>query len=454
MPPIKSNINKETCSPISSNCIVWQGPDLKCISVCTGQTLSESMYALANKVCELQALLDLSDLDLKCLIDKCLACPEPDKKLAIVLQLLIDKVCTLQEIIDNLDPSDDTNQMITRMAVCFQFTDSSGDLIKDLPLQEYVKKIGIEVCNLATQITALQQEDVNLQNQIDNLDTRVTVLENATLPQVTLTCINPGLQDMDEAIEAIEANYCAFKGLIGPNPDIADIVAAEPTTLPQYSLTNPSAILWATASTNAAQSIEKMWLAITDLRSAVKLIQDNCCKITCDDIIIDFDVKLNITDNEMTLFFLPKSNLPTGWYDCNTVNGTKFNITDGAGHQSYFYIKLREDVFDDNTVLQNGYLLSIPGAIDPTQGMTITSDVCLTDGSSTCVKCVTVQVNPSGCDYCKICATGAAGSTAVIIYDSGVISVPGAAATTTTTSSPVTTTTTAAVTTTTTIISS
>jgi hypothetical protein len=221
---------------------------------------------------------------------------------------------------------------------------------------------------------------------------------------------------MDEAIEAIEADYCAFKGLIGPNPDIADIVAAEPTTLPQYSLVDPSSILWATASTNAAQSMEKMWLAINDLRSAVKLIQDNCCKITCDDIVIDFDVKVNITDSEMTLFFLPKSNLPTGWYDCNTVNGTKFDIIDGAGHVSYFYIKLREDVFDDNTVLQNGYTLAIPGAIEPNQGMTITSDICLTDGTSTCVKCVTVQVAPVPSDCCTITATGSTGSSAVIIY--------------------------------------
>lgn len=405
MPPIKSNINKETCSPISSNCVIWNGPDLNCISVCTGQTLSESMYALATKVCELQDLLDLSNLDLKCLIDACIACPEPDKKLAIVLQLLIDKVCTLQDIIDNLNPSDTTDQMITRMAVCFQYTDSSGDLIKDLPLQEYVKKIGIEVCNIASQIAALQLEDTNLQNQIDNLDTRVTVLENETLPQVTLTCINPGLQDMDEAIEAIEANYCDFKGLIGPNPDIADIVAAEPTTLPQYSLTNPSAILWASASTNAAQSMEKMWLAINDLRSAVKLIQDNCCKVTCDDIVVDFDVTVDLANDEMTLFFLPKSSVPTGWYDCNTVNGTKFNITDGGGNSSYFYIKLREDVFDDNTVLQDGYTLTIPGAIDPKKGMTITSDVCLTDGGTTCVKCITVNVAPV-VDCCIISATG------------------------------------------------
>ena len=83
---------------------------------------------------------------------------------------------------------------------------------------------------------------------------------------------------------------------------------------------------------------------------------------------------------------------------------------------SFFYIKLREDVFDDPGVLQNGYVLSIPGAIDPTLGMTITSDVCLTDGTTTCVKCVRVEVTPKGCEYCELTATGSTGSSAVIIY--------------------------------------
>jgi hypothetical protein len=211
---------------------------------------------------------------------------------------------------------------------------------------------------------------------------------------------------MDEAIEAIEADYCSLKSVLGSNTDVASIAGAEPTTLPVMSLANPAVSLWSTASSNAAESLEKMWLAINDLRSAVKLIQDNCCKVTCEDILIDFDVQVNVTDDEMTLFFLPKSVLPTGFADCNTTLGTKFNISDGAGHLSYFYIKLREDVFDDPGVLQNGYTLAIPGAIDPREGMTITADVCLTDGTTTCVKCVKVEVAPAE-DCCVITATGA-----------------------------------------------
>jgi hypothetical protein len=357
------------------------------------------------KVCELQSQLDLSDLDLKCIIDTCLACPQPQKTLAIVLQLIIDKVCDLEEIIDTLTTASTTSDPLVRMATCFQYTDpSTGDLVKDLPHTQYTKRIGVEVCNLANQITGILLDITNLQDQVDALDVRVTILENQTLPEVTLTCINPGLQPMDDAIEAIEADYCSLKGVLGSNTDVAAIAGAEPTTLPVMSLVNPATALWSTASANAAESLEKMWLAINDLRGAVKLIQDNCCKVTCDDIIVDFDVTVNIADNEMTLFFLPKSNVPTGWADCNTVNGTKFNIVDGGGNESYFYIKLREDVFDDNDVLQNGYVLTIPGAIDARKGMTITSDVCLTDGSTTCIKCITVSVAPVF-DCCIITAS-------------------------------------------------
>ena len=35
------NLDNSPCSPISSNCIVWQGPDIPCIHLCTGDTISD-----------------------------------------------------------------------------------------------------------------------------------------------------------------------------------------------------------------------------------------------------------------------------------------------------------------------------------------------------------------------------------------------------------------------------
>lgn len=415
-PPIKSNINKETCSPISSNCVVWQGPDLDCISVCAGESISEITYQLALEICALQDQLNLSSLDLKCLVDSCLACPQPEKTLATVFQLLIDKVCTLEEIINNLDPNANPSDPLVRMAACFQYYDGDGDLIKDLPHTQYTKKIGTEVCNLANQITAFNANINNLQDQIDSLDGRVTTLEGETLPQVTLTCINPGPQDMDVAIEAIESDYCTIKGALGTAGELLNAIDGE-CPLPVKKLTDPTTDLWAGTSSNIAETLEKMWLAICDLRAAVSTIQNTCCTFSCDDLIIDFDVKF-VDSTSLLLFFGQKSSVPGAFTDCNATLGNKLNITDGFGNEYYTYVKLREDVFNDVDALSNGYPVDIASSpLNTSKGLTFTMDACMTDGSTTCVKCVNVfvPVAPT-CDFCTITAAGSEGSSIVIIY--------------------------------------
>lgn len=415
-PPIKSNINKETCSPVSTNCVVWQGPDLSCISVCSGETISEVTYKLALEICALQDQLNLTDLDLKCLVDSCLACPQPEKTLATVFQLLIDKTCELEEIINSLDPNANNSDPLVRMAACFQYYDGDGDLIKELPHTQYTKKIGIEVCNLANQITAFTTEIDNLQDQIDNLDGRVTALEANTLPEVTLTCINPGVQDMDVAIEAIESDYCTLKGALGTPGELLNVIDGE-CTLPVKKLTDPASDLWSGTSTTIAETLDKMWLAICDLRAAVSTIQNTCCTFSCDDIVIDFDVKI-LDSTSLLLFFAQKSSVPGAFTDCNATLGNTLNIVDGAGNEYSTYIKLRDDVFNDTEVLSNGYPVDIVASpLDVSTGLTLSMNACMTDGSTSCVKCVSVKAGPATtCDFCTITATGSEGSYIVVTY--------------------------------------
>ncbi len=405
MTPIRSNINKETCSPVSSNCVIWQGPDLPCLALCTGQTISEVVYEVGAELCKIKDNLNLTDLDLKCLIDKCLACPEPAKTLDIVLQLLIDKVCELEDIINTLDPSVTTTDPLVRMAACFQYVDADGDFIKDLPHTQYTKKIGSKVCDILNDILGLQADINTLQSEINDLDVRVTALENETLPQVTLTCVNPGVQDMDVAIEAIEADYCTLKSALGSAGDLLDVIDGE-CTAPVKKLTDPTTDLWTGTSTTIAGTLEKMWLAICDLRSAVATIQNTCCAFSCDDLLIDFDVKV-VDEQTILLFFGAKSVVPANFTDCNATLGNKLNFTDGNGNQWFTYIKLRDDVFNDPTVLSNGYEIDLSvSPIDVTTGMTLGMDACMTDGTTTCVKCVDVSVLPALPDCCLITASG------------------------------------------------
>lgn len=423
MTPIKSSINKEGCSPVSSNCVVWQGPDLCCINLCTGDTVSDVVYKLAVELCNLQQELDLSDTDLKCIFEACQACPQPEKTLKVILQLLIDKVCSLEDLINSLDVSTAGDELVIRMANCFHYQ-VDGDWIRDLQHSEYTKRIGQRVCDLGDQIALFLSNINDLQDQIDTLDNRVDALESQGDLQVIPSCVYPNStpRNIDEAWETLETAFCTLKGATGNPSEILDVVDGECSPLPGdsnvKSLSDSSAVLWTGSSQTLAETLVKMWAAICDLRGAVKTIQDTCCTFSCEDIIIDFDAK--VTDSAtVTLFFGAKSVLPAGFTDCNAALGNKLTITDGSGAVFSTYIKLREDVFNDPTALSEGYAIDLSSsAVDPSKGLTFQMDACLTNGGTTCVKCVTVQASATNtCAFCEITAEGATGDSLVVIYE-------------------------------------
>ena len=73
------------CDPISSNCVIWQGPDIACIDLCKGDTISIVVAKLAEKLCDIidatcECNPDLSGLDLKCIPAPPEANPNLDKE--------------------------------------------------------------------------------------------------------------------------------------------------------------------------------------------------------------------------------------------------------------------------------------------------------------------------------------------------------------------------------------
>ena len=60
------NLDNKPCSPISSNCVVWQGPDIPCIELCTGDTVSDVVSAMATELCTVLDTLKVSNYDLTC----------------------------------------------------------------------------------------------------------------------------------------------------------------------------------------------------------------------------------------------------------------------------------------------------------------------------------------------------------------------------------------------------
>ena len=38
------NLDTTPCSPIASNCVVWTGPNIPCINLCKGDTVSDVVF--------------------------------------------------------------------------------------------------------------------------------------------------------------------------------------------------------------------------------------------------------------------------------------------------------------------------------------------------------------------------------------------------------------------------
>ena len=300
------NLDNRPCSPISSNCVVWQGPDISCIEICNGDTVSDVVAALATELCTILDQTNVSNYDLSCLgITTC-----GPKDFQALIQLLIEKICELQGV--SPSTTKDTGacpDCIVTVASCFI---QNGQTT--MQLLDYVQMIAAKVCSLIDEIA-------NINNQITDILIRLEQIENTPVPQLeipsfTLGCnigslTNGSVQFINIVLEEFINNvWCAFFNTTGSTSDLISAVNAiciEDTDL-QLSTGTPfsSNPNWIdTGSYNTiADAINNIWVALCDVYTAV----DNISFTVQDTNSID----LNYTGGVLT------ANIQdTGWVDLN-----------------------------------------------------------------------------------------------------------------------------------------
>lgn len=281
--PIKPSDTQEGCNPISSNCVIWQGPDIPCINLCNGDSVSDVVAKLAERLCTIADQLDISLLDLSCFNP---ISPTP-QNFRDVVQLIINRVCALENPTVNTDAAVTTpcpDDCIVTIATCFQERDFLGNLITTLPLKDYVIKIGNEVCGILSTITTIQ-------TSITNLDTRVTNIENNCCNQnidINLnSCIAGGtVLPLVEFLLQLETAFCELQPLVGTTGDVSLMLTAA-TCVPDSAeqLGNPPAVMsaitgWVPGASNIAETVNNLWLTVCDLRTALTNLQADlaaCC---------------------------------------------------------------------------------------------------------------------------------------------------------------------------------
>jgi hypothetical protein len=279
------NLDNKPCSPISSNCVIWQGPDITCINICNGDTVSDVVAALATELCTVLEQIKVSNYDLTCL-GFTSACPPKDFE--ALIQFLINKICDLESVPAST-PKDSSGcpDCIVSVAACFVEGTTTN-----MQLVNYVQAIANKVCALVDNI-------VDLQTQIDGIDIRVTALENAVppsllMPSIPTGCLNsiipgtPATETIDIVLEYLvndaTIGYCAtIETLWGSSGSAADLVAVlNPVCITASSASildgndagvgtmssaYPGPTGWVTTPLTLAQSIQNLWIAICDLRN-------------------------------------------------------------------------------------------------------------------------------------------------------------------------------------------
>lgn len=394
MKPIKSNINPEGCLPTSSNCVIYQGECLECLGIKTGDTITETTEQLAKELCKIKEELDLTDLNLKCLFEACMSCPDPEMTLSNVLRLLIEKVCTLEDILEEGSvgsaSTGGSTPTYVRVATCFQTPDVNGDPVLDVVLKDYVTMIGNRVCT----ILSTQSQHAST---LTNHGSRITALENkpatgiTSLPKVNPACVfgsDTTPKEIKPTLEALATQFCELRTATGASSALLNAASVQCPSLNTEGALGSAGTMsglpgWKSTVTNLADSINNLWITICDMRKAVDaLVVDNTSG-SCEQTKVDFITAQVEEGARLQLFFAGYTIIPSGFSDCN-VNGAKTTIRDSRGNSHVLYINLVGATANANPVSVDISLT--PLAIGDIY--TITLESCLTNGTQVCNKTI------------------------------------------------------------------
>lgn len=380
-----SSATTNGCDNISSNCVIWQGPDIACIDLCNGDTISEVTKKIGDKVCQIitdgvSANPNLTGLDLSCLNIQ----GTTPTTLVPVLQAMVNQICL------NASSSGGGGTTPLPMMVlpaCLRYNDASGNPVTELRLDAFATLIANQVCTNLASINTIN-------TTLTSFNTRIDVLEACVLPcsggvveaQIIPTCVSNigNLTNVSVVVLALETAFCSLQTAVGLPSAINLAINQSVITGTSNSLTNSSVSYgsisgWNNSASTLAQSVQNAWVVIDDLYSAVAAIQTNCCPGGCDAIVYNYTTSNSFASNGLingVLFNFIGSSIPSTFSDASGY--TLLTLTDVTGTSLSTTVSVSS--------LQNnasGYLFST-GALNTAQDINVTVNYSFIDGTDTC----------------------------------------------------------------------
>lgn len=271
------NLDNSPCSPMSSNCIIWQGPDIPCIKLCKGDTISDVVFKLATELCTIMDMLNVNNYDISCF--NLTACKPNDFQ--ALIQFIIDQLCSVQNTVNNTPsstttttsgnvPKSTTADTLVTVASCFVV---GGQTV--MSITDYAIAIGNKVCSIVDQISIINAQIFDLQVRVTNIEN--TPIPTPATPSFTLSCaigsLPGGSNNFISTIlqEFINNVWCGYVTATGSSSDILSAVGSiciadtdlQLTSGTAFS-TNPFWIQNASYST-LSDAVNNLWVALCDV---------------------------------------------------------------------------------------------------------------------------------------------------------------------------------------------
>jgi len=341
--PIQPSDTQAGCNPVSSNCVIWQGPDIPCITLCKGDSISDITYKVATEICTLAEQLSLTNpgFDLTCFSP---ICPKPEN-IHDLIQFILDQLCDLQS---GATPAGAAKSLVgastnnceaslacmVPIASCFQYTNTFGDLVVEMSIKDYASAIATRVCNITNQLTILTSTVTDINNRLTVIEACDPCNPPAPVIEIPTSCLSASTDiPIETFVETLEAAFCALQTATGAPGQIASGIAQQCINLDTTPTLNNSTVTynalpgWVNAGTynTMSDAINNMWLTICDIRTSVQGMLDTCCAPSCADVDITMSATFSTPNIELTF-----NGTAPGYVDCSPA-GMFVTITDAYG---------------------------------------------------------------------------------------------------------------------------
>jgi len=288
IPNSKSN-KAAACEAVSSNCVVWQGPDLTCVDVCQGDSISDVIAAMCEQLVTCCEAAGIKTFNLNNINQSSLS-GGPATTHEGLIQIMIDNMNSNKSGNGSTNAqrqAEETGDCAATLACVVPVdpslrTEKSGS---QMTLGLYLGFLATRISQNITAITTLNTGQSSNQQRITSLEAKATYVTPTRVSSCNLAggATTAGqVYPIDSLLGALDTDYCTLRNATGEAGDIQTAIAAQPAGLVPLSKTSWPAS-YRVSPSNGGQSLANAWAVVDDLRDYVTSLETRIANIevTC-----------------------------------------------------------------------------------------------------------------------------------------------------------------------------